>query len=94
MVSMPVQLVPQLWQALDAVFTETKKRLLNILIIKREGFNIYNLVVEDGYYINIVRRGGFGDITGVALDMKLKGSDIEDIINANAVRLINEVNAK
>ena len=89
MVSMPVQLVPQLWQALDAVFTKTKKRLLNILIIKREGFNIYNLVVEDGYYINIVRRGEFGDITDVALDMKLKDSDIEDIMNANAVRLIN-----
>ncbi len=73
-------------------------------------------IVEDGYYINIVRKGEFGDITGVAhmresderditlmiyeqiralkrvaRDLKLKDSDIEDIMNNNSVRLINEI---
>ena len=76
-------------------------------------------IVEDGYYINIVRRGEFGDITGVAhmretdekdltlmiyeqiralkrvaFEMKLSDTAIEDITNANAARLINEVSGK
>lgn len=73
-------------------------------------------IVENGEYINIVRRGEFGDITNVAhmretdekdltlmvyeqikalkrvaIDMKLSDRDVEDIMNNNAKKLIEEV---
>lgn len=75
-------------------------------------------IVENGEYINIVRRGEYGDITGMAhmretderdvtlmiyeqikalkrcaADMKLTDSQIEDIMNNNAQRLIDATRA-
>ena len=75
-------------------------------------------IVENGEYINIVRRGEYGDITNVphmretdekdvtlmiyeqiralkrcAVDMKLTDTQIEDIMNNNAQRLIDAVRA-
>ena len=76
-------------------------------------------IVENGEYINIVRRGEFGDLTGVAhmretderdvtlmiyeqikalkrvaTEMKLSDKDVEDIMNNNAKRLIDETSVK